>query len=103
VTNIAAGVGRATATTAPGQFTSFYASATYIWCHAGTAITIAVSCAVLQVLMLDADSLLLINPEQLFHSEPFATSGNLFWPGEPAGSAAITHSCFVALVMSGVS
>ncbi|WIA35119.1 hypothetical protein OEZ86_003600 [Tetradesmus obliquus] len=33
-----------------------------------------------QVLMLDADSLPLLNPEQLFHSEPFAAAGNLFWP-----------------------
>jgi hypothetical protein len=47
-----------------------------------------VLCALLQVLILDADSLPLINPEQLFHAEPFATSGNLFWPGEPAAYAA---------------
>jgi hypothetical protein len=40
----------------------------------------------LQVLLLDADSLPLINPEQLFHAEPFATSGNLFWPGAPAAA-----------------
>jgi hypothetical protein len=44
---------------------------------------------VLQVLMLDADSLPLLNPEQLFHSEPFVTAGNLFWPGRH-GSSRIT-------------
>jgi hypothetical protein len=42
--------------------------------------------------MLDADSLPLINPEQLFHSEPFATSGNLFWPGEPLRTRCFIHT-----------
>ena len=34
----------------------------------------------LQVLLLDADSVPLIDPLELFESEEFQTSGNLFWP-----------------------
>ena len=34
----------------------------------------------MQVLMLDADNIPLLNPEALFDAEPFASAGCLFWP-----------------------
>jgi hypothetical protein len=54
------------------------------------------TCLHSQVLMLDADSLPLLNPEQLFHSEPFASSGNLFWPGGHSMHAACCMSSLIA-------